>query len=62
MTTHLKLYAVTIADTVHWHAVIAAVSEDAASERAWELFESNERDTEFTDRCETSLTAEEVLI
>jgi hypothetical protein len=62
MNTQLKMYAVTIVDTVRWNAVIAAASEDEASERAWELFGSNERDTEFTDRSETNLTAEEVLI
>jgi hypothetical protein len=62
MNTQLKMYAVTIVDTVQWSGVIAAASEDEASARAWEIFGSNERDTEFTDRSVTNLTAEEVLI
>ena len=62
MTTQLRMYAVTIADTVHWHTTIAAASEDEAQNRAWALFEGNDRDTHFTDRSETSLMAEEVLI
>jgi hypothetical protein len=62
MNTQLKMYAVTIADTVHWHTTIAAASEDEAHNRAWDLFGSNDRGTHFTDRSETSLTAEEVLI
>jgi hypothetical protein len=62
MNTQLKMYAVTIADTVRWHAVIAAVSEDEASERARQLFGSDERETEFTGRSETNFKTEEVLI
>ena len=62
ITTQLKLYAVTITDTVKWHGIIPAVSEDDAHARAWDVFDSPDRETEFTDRSETNLTAEQVLI
>jgi hypothetical protein len=62
MNTQLKMYAVTIIDTVHWHTTVAAASENEAHDHAWQLFESTERDIAFTDRSEINLSAEEVLI
>ena len=62
ITTQLKLYAVTITDTVKWHGLIPAVSEDDAHTRAWDVFAGPDREAEFTDRSERNLTAEEVLI
>ena len=56
MAKALKRFTVTITDVVDYTATIEAASKSAAYDRAWELFESNERDEHFVDRSETNTT------
>lgn len=55
-----RFFAVTIADTVFYTAILAAPTQEGAHDTAWQLFESDQRDAVFTDRSETELTIEEI--
>ena len=60
MSKSHKTFEVVITDSVRYTMRIAAASEDAATEQAWLLFETGERDIHFKDRCDLTAVVEEV--